>query len=53
MLIKEVNDVVIGIEGSKISLTADNYNESALIWCGKMSEQRVSDLLPLDFEPSE
>jgi len=35
------------------ALTPDSYNESNLIWCGKMAEQRVSELLPMDFEPSE
>ena len=34
-------------------LTANGYNESNLIWSGKMAEQRVSDLLPIDFEPME
>ncbi len=36
----------------EVPLTPDSYNDSNLIWCGKMGEQRVSDLLPIDFEPS-
>lgn len=36
-----------------VQLTPDSYNDSNLIWCGKMGEQRVSELLPIDFEPSE
>ncbi|PJJ79149.1 carboxypeptidase-like regulatory domain-containing protein [Mucilaginibacter auburnensis] len=36
-----------------VALTPDSYNESNLIWSGKMAEQRVNELLPLDFEPSE
>jgi len=34
-------------------LTANGYNESNLIWYGKMADQRVSELLPIDFEPSK
>jgi hypothetical protein len=34
-------------------LPPNSYNGSNLIWFGKMGEQRVSDLLPFDFEPSE
>ncbi len=34
-------------------LTPNSYNESNLIWSGKMGEQRVNVLLPVDFEPSE
>jgi hypothetical protein len=34
-------------------LTPNSYNESYLQWSGKMAEQRVCDLLPFDFEPSE
>lgn len=34
-------------------LTPISYNESNLIWSGKMAEQRVGDLLPYDFEPSK
>jgi len=37
----------------EVPLTANSYNESNLIWSGKMGEQRVGDLLPIDFEPSE
>lgn len=36
-----------------VPLTPDSYNESNLIWSGKMGEQRVNELLPIDFEPSE
>ncbi len=36
-----------------IPLAPNSYNESNLIWSGKMGEQRVGDLLPYDFEPSE
>jgi hypothetical protein len=35
-----------------VPLTPNSYNESNLIWSGKMGEQRVSELLPTDFEPS-
>lgn len=33
-------------------LTANSYNDSNLIWSGKMGEQRVNVLLPVDFQPS-
>jgi len=36
-----------------VPLTPDSYNDCNLIWTGKMGEQRVRELLPLDFEPSE
>ena len=36
-----------------VPLTPVSYNNSDLIWSGKMAEQRVSELLPFDFVPSE
>jgi len=33
-------------------ITDNNYIESNLVWNGKMADQRVSELLPIDFEPS-
>ncbi len=34
-------------------ITPNSYNESNLIWSGRMGGQRVGELLPVDFEPSE
>ncbi|MGY3215407.1 carboxypeptidase-like regulatory domain-containing protein [Mucilaginibacter sp. HD30] len=34
-------------------ITPSSYNQSNLIWSGRMGAQRVSELLPIDFEPSE
>nr|WP_294791674.1 carboxypeptidase-like regulatory domain-containing protein [uncultured Mucilaginibacter sp.] len=40
--------------GTKDNLiTPGSYNESNLIWSGRMGGQRVGDLLPIDFEPLE
>ncbi|MFD0751167.1 carboxypeptidase-like regulatory domain-containing protein [Mucilaginibacter calamicampi] len=36
-----------------LRLTPGSYNNSQLIWSGRMGGQRVSELLPVDFEPSE
>ena len=36
-----------------VPITPISYNQSGLMWSGKFGEQRVSELLPIDFEPSE
>jgi len=36
-----------------VKLPPNGYNESNLIWSGKMGGQRVGVLLPVDFEPLE
>ncbi len=36
-----------------VAINANSYNDSELVWSGKAAEQRVSELLPVDFEPSE
>ncbi len=32
-------------------ITANGFHNSGLVWSGKISEQRVSELLPYEFEP--
>jgi hypothetical protein len=36
-----------------VPLNPTSYNESNLIWSGKMAQQRIRELLPVNFEPSE
>nr|WP_294791672.1 carboxypeptidase-like regulatory domain-containing protein [uncultured Mucilaginibacter sp.] len=46
-------EIIFKRSDNAVPLTPDSYNENNLIWCGKMGEQRVNVLLPVDFEPSE
>ncbi len=47
------SDVTFQSGTKNVVINANSYNESNLLWSGKMGEQRVRDLLPVDFEPSE
>ena len=49
----ESGEILFKRPAGAVQLTPDSYNDSNLIWCGKMGEQRVSELLPIDFEPLE
>jgi hypothetical protein len=49
----ESGEITFERRADAVPLTPNSYNESNLIWSGKMGEQRVNVLLPLDFEPSE
>jgi hypothetical protein len=49
----ESGEILFNRPAGAVQLTPSSYNDSNLIWCGKMGEQRVNVLLPVDFEPSE
>lgn len=49
----ESGEILFRRPADAVRLTPDSYNESNLIWSGKMGGQRVNVLLPVDFEPSE
>jgi len=49
----ESGEILFKKTAGEVHLTPASYNESNLIWAGKMGEQRVNVLLPVDFEPSE
>jgi hypothetical protein len=46
-------EITLNRVADELVLTPVSYNDSDLIWSGKMAEQRVSELLPYDFEPSK
>ncbi|RYZ98822.1 MAG: carboxypeptidase-like regulatory domain-containing protein [Sphingobacteriaceae bacterium] len=46
-------EITLNRVADELVLTPVSYNDSDLIWSGKMGEQRVIELLPYDFEPSK
>lgn len=49
----ESGEILFKRRADAVPLTPISYKESNLIWSGKMGEERVNELLPFDFEPSE
>ncbi|RYZ99948.1 MAG: hypothetical protein EOP47_15435, partial [Sphingobacteriaceae bacterium] len=49
----DITNLILEAPAQEVLITANGYNGNELVWGGVMSQQRVSVLLPYEFEPTE